>query len=102
MSKVDLSLLGGGQLQEMFDMSFAKVMKNLLDPNTSYKDKRSITITLNFSMDEERNKTKCEFSCKEKLAPTKKVETTFGIAKDLETGQIQAKEFTNLVQIAQN
>ena len=30
MSKVDLSLLGGGQLQEMFDMSFAKVMKNML------------------------------------------------------------------------
>lgn len=102
MSKVDLSLLGGGQLQEMFDMSFAKVMKNLLDPNTSYKEKRSIQITLNFSMDEDRTKTTCEFSCKEKLAPIRKVETVFGIAKDLESGQIQAKEFSNLVQIAQN
>lgn len=102
MSKVDLSLLGGGQLQEMFDMSFGKVVKNLLDPNTSYKDKRTIQITLDFTMNEERNKTNCTFSCKEKLAPVKKVETTFGIAKDLETGQIQAKEFSNLVQIAQN
>lgn len=101
MNKVDLSMLGGGQLQEMFDLSFAKVMKNLLDPNTSYKDKRSITINMDFSMDEDRTKTKVAFSCKEKMAPVRKVETTFGIAKDLETGQIQAKEFSNLVQIVE-
>lgn len=39
------------------------------------------------------------FSGKEKMAQVRKVETTFEMAKNLETGQIQAEEFINLVQV---
>lgn len=48
MNKVELGELIGGALQEKFSKSFERVVENLQDQNTAYKDKRGITIKLVF------------------------------------------------------
>lgn len=46
--KIDLKDVAGGAVQEKFAHSFEKVMENMQDVNTPYKDKRQIIITMPF------------------------------------------------------
>ena len=69
MSKVNLETFAGGALQEKFDETFERVLKNMQDPNTPYKNKRSITIKINFTQNEDRNDTGVEVSVEAKFAP---------------------------------
>ena len=45
----------GGALQQKFQNSFDRVMENMQDENTPYKDKRQITITMTFVQNEQRD-----------------------------------------------
>ncbi len=56
MKKVGLQDIVGGQLQEKFNRAFEKVVKNLQDPNTSFKVKRGIDIKLGFTQNENRDR----------------------------------------------
>ncbi|MCM1387830.1 MAG: replication terminator protein [Bacillus sp. (in: Bacteria)] len=90
---LDLGSIGGGALQERFNREMEKIVKNMKDPNTSYKDVRKVTITLTFNQDEERNTAACQIDVASKLAKSKTVVTNFGIGRDLKTNQYVAKEY---------
>lgn len=92
-TKQNLNELVGGALQEQFDVSFAKVLENLQNPNAPYKNKREIVIKIGFTQNESRDDVKCEISVSEKLAPQQKLETAFGVGTDIRTGEMYCQEY---------
>lgn len=95
---MDLCKLANGALQEKFNQAFAKVLENLTDPNTPYKNKRSIDVKLNFEQNEDRDDVKCSIAVTTKLAPVHPVETSFGVFKDLSEGTVQAEEYGSQIR----
>ena len=93
MKAVELQELVGGALQEKFSKSFEKVVDNLQDVNTSFKTKRKITITLDFTQNENRDDVSVNVSVVEKLAPSAPLATKFAIGKNLATGESYAEEY---------
>ena len=93
MKKVSLEEIAGGALQEQFEKAFKKVVENLADPNTSYKEARKITITLKFAQNEQRDDVVCELLVTEKLASQAVTRTSFAVAKNLKTGEVYAEEY---------
>lgn len=90
---IDLRELAGGTLQEKADQAFVKVLENMQDPNTPWKNKRKITICLSFEQNEERTDCACDIAVDTKLAPIKPVSTKFCTEKDLDTGRIFVREY---------
>ena len=84
MSKVNLETFAGGALQEKFDDAMEKVLVNMMDPNTPWKNKRKIVV---------EDDSTVNVSVVSKLAPVKPVSTRMAIGKDLETGQVFAEEY---------
>lgn len=93
MSRVNLETFAGGALQEKFDDAMEKVLINMMDPNTPWKNKRKIVVEVSFEQDEDRDDTSVNVSVVPKLAPVKPVSTRMAIGKDLETGQVFAEEY---------
>ena len=93
MNKVELGEMIGGALQEKFSNSFARVIENLQDQNTPFKDKRNITIKLVFEQNEARDDVSVKIDITEKLAAQSGMKTSFSIGKDLRTGEIFAEEY---------
>lgn len=93
MKEVNLSELLGGAVQETFQNSLEKVLENMLDINTPYKTRRSITIKLSFDQNEQRDDVKVHIDVSEKLAPRGTMETSFVYGRNLETGEIMAEEY---------
>lgn len=92
-NKVELQELVGGALQEKFNKSFERVVENLQDVNTSFKNKRRITIQLDFTQNEVRDDVHVEVAVVEKLAPQAPMKTSFAIGKDLKSGELYAEEY---------
>ena len=95
MSKVNLETFAGGALQEKFDDAMEKVLVNMMDPNTPWKNKRKIVVEVSFEQNEDRDDSTVNVSVVPKLAPVKPVSTRMAIGKDLETGQVFAEEYGN-------
>ena len=95
---ISLQELAGGALQEKADQAFSKVMQNMQDPNTPWKNKRKINICLSFEQNEERTDCTCDIAIDMKLAPVKPVSTKFYTEKDLDTGQIFAQEYGPVIK----
>lgn len=93
MKKMELRKLVGGALQEQFAKSFEKVVENLQNPNTPFKNSREINIKLKFTQNEKRDDVKCGILVAEKLAPQSPMETAFSVGKDLKTGELFAVEY---------
>lgn len=93
MSKIKIQELAGGQLQEQFQKSFDKVLENLQNPNTSFKNSREINIKLKFTQNENRDDVHVSVLCTEKLAPQIPMQTAFNIGKDLRTGEMYCEEY---------
>lgn len=93
MAKVSLEQVMGGGLQEQFSKSFDRVIENLSDPNTPFKEARKITIELKFTQNEGRDDVSCAVSVKEKLAAQAPMNTAFMVGKNLKTGEIYAEEY---------
>ncbi|MFV0470321.1 MAG: hypothetical protein ACK5MK_15535 [Dysgonomonas sp.] len=51
---MNLNEIGNGGLQELFAHELDKVLKNIKDPNTDAKAKRTVTIKLEIKPDEQR------------------------------------------------
>ena len=104
MKNVELKELVGGALQEQFGKAFERVVENLQNPNTPYKNSREITIKLKFTQNEQRDDVKCGISVTEKLAAQSPMETSFAIGKDLTTGELYAEEYGKQIrgQISMN
>ena len=93
MAKVSLEQVMGGGLQEQFSKAFDRVIENLSDPNTPYKEARKITIELKFTQNEGRDDVSLAVSVKEKLAAQAPMNTAFMVGKNLKTGEIYAEEY---------
>lgn len=98
MEKVSLQELTGGALQEKFDHAMDVVVGNMQDPNTPWKNKRSITIKLTFEQNEDRDDAAVSISVETKTAPVKPIVTRMDIGKDLETGEVYAHEYGSQVR----
>ena len=93
MLESQLEKFAHGAVQEKFSRAFTKVIDNLLDPNTSFKEARKITITLKFTQNEARDDVNCDVSVTEKLAAQAPTKTSFAIGKDLKSGRVYAEEY---------
>lgn len=93
MEKINLHEMVGGALQEQFEKSFIRVIENLSDPNTPFKDCRKISIELKFTQNEARDDVSCAIKVSEKLAAQAPMQTAFVVEKDLKTGQVFAEEY---------
>jgi hypothetical protein len=88
----DLNTFSGGALRDKFNKAMAEVIENLVDPNTPFKDKRAITLTITFEQTEERDDAVIIVSSKTKLANELPVKTGLFMEKDLSTGEIFFEE----------
>lgn len=93
MDLLKLEDIAGGALQEKANAAMRKVVDNLQDPNTPWKNKRQITIKLSFTQNEDRDDTSVEVSVDTKLAPVSPVVTRMAIGKDLMTGETYVHEY---------
>ncbi len=93
MAKIRLEDIAGGALQEKFNHAFERVMENMQDMNTPYKDKREITIKISFEQNEARDNVVSSVKVSEKLASAGEVVTQFAVGKDLKTGKVVAEEY---------
>jgi hypothetical protein len=98
MERIGLNELTGGALQEKFQCAMDTVLRNMQDPNTPWKNKRSITIKLVFSQNEDRDDTDVDISVDTKTAPVKPIATRMAIGKDLETGEVYAHEYGSQIR----
>ena len=90
---IDLNQFAGGVLQEKFNRALTEVIKNLQDPNTSFKNKRGITITIGFTQNETRDDAKIQINVTTKTSPVLPTETSLYMGKDLDTGEIEIREY---------
>lgn len=93
MQSVNLETFAGGALQEKFDDAMEKVLLNMMDPNTPWKNKREITVKVTFEQNEDRTDTTVNVAVVPKLAPVKPIGTRMAIGKNLKTGDVFAEEY---------
>jgi hypothetical protein len=91
--EIGLQDIAGGALQEKVNQAFAKVMQNMQDPNTPWKNKRKINVSLTFEQNEDRTDCTCDIAVDTKLAAVKPVSTKFCTEKNIATGEIFAQEY---------
>ncbi|WP_338232852.1 hypothetical protein [Companilactobacillus muriivasis] len=65
----DLSTMTNGGVQEKFVQELKKVTENILDPNTDATKKRTVTITLTYQPNENRDAVSVYSEVKFKLVP---------------------------------
>lgn len=90
---VDLNQIAGGELAAQFTDALFKVVGNLKDPNTPFKNKRGITIKLTFEQNEMRDDVTVVVSVETKLASRSPAKTQMAIGKDLATGELYIEEY---------
>lgn len=88
-----METFASGALQEKFDDAMEKVLVNMTDPNTPWKNKRKIVVEVSFEQNEDRDDSTVHVSVVPKLAPVKPVSTRMAIGKDLATGEVFAEEY---------
>lgn len=72
---VTLDTIGSGALTELFSAELGRVLANIADPNTDIKTKRTITLTVSFKPNRDRDVADVEMKCGSKLAGIMGVET---------------------------
>lgn len=69
LQELTLANIGGGVVPELFGRELAEVLKNIDDPNTEAKKKRTIVLEIEISPAESREVAHILVKCKSKLAP---------------------------------
>lgn len=87
-----LSKMAQGAIQEKLDYELNKIFNNIHDQNTKATDKRTVTIKLDFTPDDNRQTVTVDSNFTTKLANVTGVATTVLTGKDLDSGNVQAKE----------
>lgn len=90
--RFDINELADGGTREQIEREVKKIMANILDLNTEDKKKRSLTIRVDFTPDENRKTINTHVQVKSTLAPQNVVNTTLLVGRDTNTGIIQAAE----------
>ena len=92
MSEITLVNLGGGAAIEKFQEEFAKVVQNIMDPNTDPKAKREVVLKVIFQPNQERNWTALKIEALAKLAPNTAYATRAFVGLDRQSGKAVACE----------
>lgn len=74
--------MANGGFKERVDYEIPAIIRNILDPNTSAKAKRKLSITVEFVVDESRQNIAANFTAKSTLAPTKPLTTFLYVADE--------------------
>lgn len=91
--KLTLASMCGGGVQERINRCLAKISYNILDPNTEAKKKRTLTIQISFTPDEDdREDVSVDVSTNVKLAPETGLSTQLWINKDFKSGEVSITE----------
>lgn len=93
MKTFDLQEVAGGALQEKISRELQKVLNNMMDPNTPWKNKRQITIKMTLEQNEDRDDCKVDIQVETKLAPVKSIETRFNLGRNLDNGEVEIAEY---------
>ena len=80
-----------GAIKERADYEMARILENIMDPNTRADKKRTLTLQLDFMPDADRQQIGVAVTAKSKLEPTHPVATALYITGNSD-GQIQAVE----------
>lgn len=82
--QVTLTTLGRGAAEELFQRELDRVIGNITDLNTPWKTKRTITLKVAFSPDENRETADVEVICTSKIPAAKGAKTTvfYGIGPE--------------------
>lgn len=91
--KFDLNQIAQGELGAKIALAWQEILENLQNPNTSFKSKRKLTITLTCEQNEQRDTISVEGQVKTSLAPTMPVVTRFASGQNLKTGESYAFEY---------
>jgi hypothetical protein len=92
MKKISIESMAGGAAVEAVNHCINEVLQNIMDPNTTAKQKRQVVLTLSFIPNEHRNMMDISFTASSKLAAAAPVETAAIIDKDHETGEMVGLE----------
>lgn len=91
--KLTLASMCGGGVQERINRCLAKISDNILDPNTEAKKKRTLTIQITFTPDEDdREDVSVDVATNVKLAPETGLSTQLWINKDFKSGEVSITE----------
>lgn len=82
-----------GAISERVDYEMGRVMSNIMDPNTKATEKRKITLTIEFSPDDERSTIGVSVAAKSSLAATTPIKTALYAHTD-SYGEFHAVEMT--------
>jgi hypothetical protein len=93
----NLEKFAGGALAESINAEMERVLNNIHDPNTEATKTRKLTLTITLKPDSKRQVVGVNFQAKPTLVPSKPVETSIYVDKDLSTGKITAAEFGNQI-----
>jgi len=88
---VTLATLADGAASELFQSELERVLRNIQDPNTDAKQKRTITLTVTFAPDEEREIGAVSVKAAAKLAGLKGAKTHVYFGRH--QGQLVATEY---------
>jgi hypothetical protein len=75
MQNINIGNLAGGAIIEQTNLEIEKIVKNIMDINTSPEKKRKLTLEIVFLSDENRDISKITFLTKALLAPQKAIST---------------------------
>lgn len=98
MQMTELKDIAGGALMENAKAAIEQVVRNMVDVNTPYKNKRQVIIKLTFEQTEDREDAQCTIDVSTKLAPVKPLKTSFNFGRDLETNEIYVEEYGNQIK----
>lgn len=94
---IDLNKLADGALAEKVNTELSRVLDNIADPNTDPGKKRTVTITMTITGDENREVLNTSVLTKSKLVPSKEVQTKLLMGADKQ-GNIIGKELRSGVK----
>lgn len=81
-AKKSILQMARGAIQERCDYEIAKILENILDPNTSATAARKLTITLTLKPDDTRKNIAVGVVAKSTLSPTNPVTTSLFVADE--------------------
>ena len=82
MDRTSILEMSRGAIMERVDYEMAKVIDNVLDPNTAAAKKRKLTITLELLPDDERQQIVVATQAKSTLVPTTPIITSLYVTAD--------------------
>lgn len=94
MADISVLEMARGAIIERANYEMTRIVNNILDPNTNPTKKRSLTITIDFFADNERQLIRTSTTAKSKLEATNPIAGSLFVRADSSTGEYGVVEAT--------